>query len=379
MKYLLFSACLFCFNVLHLYGSDIDAKIDSICRMKGVIGMRAFAIKDTSVIYEYTFGEALHYKNGEYLYTDFNDDRDLWKIASVTKNVVALAIMQLYENWKIDLDADINKYLPFKIRNPKYINNPITVRMLLSHYSSIAKGQYDSKNYKGVEFLDCMPGSKYEYSNINYLLLASIIENMTGERFDRYIQNNIFTPIGVSASFDPYENNSDDLIYGMWLNGKTGQLVFCDTYQAYDKERIANYVLANTTNELNPAGGLIITPKGLIKYIGLCMGSIKDSCIIKERTLRQMRIPYSPDKKCGLGTLDYSYTIAGETLFGHTGYSYGIFSAMIYNPVKKYGFIILCNGAQGDYSMAYPELHAPVIKILYNSVIANIYVAGDKN
>ena len=78
----------------------------------------------------------------------------------------------------------------------------------------------------------------------------------------------------------------------------------------------------------------------------------------------------SSGKKYGLGTLDYSYILPGETLYGHTGYAYGIFSAMIYNPESKYGFLILCYGVEIDYPKALEILHAPIVQKIYNCVIA---------
>lgn len=342
--------------------------IDSLCQELNVVGLTAVVIKDSFIVGRYTYGEAIHKIKGKYITSSMNNHKDLWKIASVTKNIVALAIMQLCDRGKISLEDDINKYLPYTVKNKLYPDCKITIRMLLSHYSSIDKGQYEIMKPFIIPYTKDRPGEKYVYSNINYLLLASLIEYVTGERFDKYIQSNIFNPLGIKACFNPFETLSDNWVYGKWINGQK-ELELCDTYQMYKLMDINNYKLGLSTKALNPAGGVIITLDDMCKYLMFIMGNGGNEGVISEITLNQMRIPRSSGKEYGLGTIDYSYLIKGEKMYGHTGYAYGIYTSLIYNPDKKYGFIIFCNGVMTDYANALLTLHAPIIKVLYESYI----------
>lgn len=378
MKYILSIACVCILHTLPLLEfpntNQVNIFIDSLCKSLNVVGLKAIAVKDTSVIFDYSYGTVLHRVDGKYVTDKLDDRSDLWRIASVTKNVIAVAVMQLYDVGKIRIDDDVNEYLSKNIRNPQYPDNAITVRMLLSHYSSIATGQYAWKNYEEIEYIADRPGTRYVYSNINYLLLASIIEHVTGERFDRYIQKNLFERIGISATFNPFETEQCNLVYGKRFDKVQNALFFCNTYQAYNKKKIDHYKLTESTRWLEPAGGLIITPEEMLKYLMFCMKAtgFENKSVISEKSRLQMCVSRSSGKKYGLGTLDYSYILSGETLYGHTGYAYGIFSAMIYNPENKYGFLILCNGAEIDYPEALKVLHAPIVQKIYDCFIAKV-------
>lgn len=119
--------------------------------------------------------------------------------------------MQLVERDALSLDDDVNKYLKFKIETPYYPNISISVRMLLCHRSSLKDIQRDwdlkqiipktNEKYKEC-YNDYVPGTKYEYCNMGYSILGAVIENVTGMRFDEFIDKNITVPLGLNASFN---------------------------------------------------------------------------------------------------------------------------------------------------------------------------------
>ena len=351
--------------------SLIDKDIDSLCRKLEVVGLELALIQDSNIVYSYTYGKAIKRDNsGKYFFSEFDRNSDLWKIASVTKNIIATAIMQLDEKGLLLISDDVNKYLPFELRNPSFPNEIITVQMLLSNRSSILNDRYERLNYQGVQYSLKKPGTEYIYSNINYLLLASIIENVTKESFDKYIVNNIFKPLEISAYFYPYNEIKDRLIYGKWMTNN--QLSICDSYQAYKKIDRNNYRLCQDTKSLDPAGGLIISLPDMAKYVRFCMGGYEK--ILKDSTLMRMRLTQSNKSIYGLGTIDYSYVIKGENLYGHTGYSYGIYTCMIYCPKRKFGIVVFCNGLKINYKNAFSIIYKPIIKLLYNE-----YIVGSRD
>lgn len=131
------------------------------------------------------------------------------RIASVTKLAVALAALRLVEQGRLDLDADISGRLNARIRNPAFPDDPITLRMLLSHRSSLRDG-VDYAVPLGTDLRSVLrdpaafdaehrPGSYFRYSNLNFPLVASVIEAATGERFDRLMDRLVLKPLGLNA------------------------------------------------------------------------------------------------------------------------------------------------------------------------------------
>jgi CubicO group peptidase (beta-lactamase class C family) len=168
----------------------------------------------------------------------------LFNVGSIAKPVVATAVMQLVERGLIDLDADINAYLPFDVRHPGYPEVPITTRMLLAHKSCMAHhtptyaaymdrdaylewdaarrgrsiygeivqpegdpdyGTFiegylnpDGAYYTPEAWLDCRPGTDYRYSSPGYDLLGYLVEQVSGQSLDEYLQKEVFHPLGMT-------------------------------------------------------------------------------------------------------------------------------------------------------------------------------------
>jgi CubicO group peptidase (beta-lactamase class C family) len=181
--------------------------------------MTTCVIKNNSVVYKNAFG----YSN-IYLRKKASVDT-IYVAGSISKTVIATAIMQLVEQNKIDLDENISHFFPFDIKNPNYPEVNITLRMLLAHQSSLNQdfSQIFSSfpfMYNATQFIkeriipsepkydetlwcDYKPGEDCKYSNIGYLIVGEIIENVTGKPYDIYCQENIFEPLGMNnTSFD---------------------------------------------------------------------------------------------------------------------------------------------------------------------------------
>ncbi|MGD2245604.1 MAG: serine hydrolase domain-containing protein, partial [Candidatus Aminicenantes bacterium] len=133
-----------------------------------------------------------------------------YRLASITKTLTAIAVMKLAEEGKIDLDAEVQTYVPYFPRK-KW---PVTVRLLLGHLGGISHYQnYDMegrikvhKNTKEAlaifqDFeLVAEPGTRYHYSSYGYNLLGAVIEGVAGESYGDYIRKNIFIPLGMTNS-----------------------------------------------------------------------------------------------------------------------------------------------------------------------------------
>jgi CubicO group peptidase (beta-lactamase class C family) len=146
------------------------------------------------------------------------DDDTLFKVASVSKFVTTLGAMKLVEQGKLSLDADISDVLGYRLRNPHFPDRPITLRMLLTHTSSL-RDEGGFKFEPDVSLKDVLlpggrlygkgamwgtkhaPGAWFEYVNFNWGVIATLMEAASGERFDRVMRRLVFDPMGLKAGF----------------------------------------------------------------------------------------------------------------------------------------------------------------------------------
>lgn len=134
------------------------------------------------------------------------------RIASVSKLVTAIGVMRLVEQHRLDLDADVSALLGWRLRNPAFPDRPITLRLLLSHRSSLTDGvDYvlpldadlrtvlaDPKAWDAAH----PPGAFFRYTNLNFPVVAAVMERATGERFDRLMARLVLRPLGLDACFN---------------------------------------------------------------------------------------------------------------------------------------------------------------------------------
>ena len=165
-------------------------------------------IKDGKVIFANTIGNKQIDNENPANNIAANADTK-YRIASISKLCAAIGAWQLIEQGLIDPEADISDYLGFEVRNPNFPDTAITVKMLMSHTSSIREGGDNSGNYnipyghdiseffqEGAEYYcdgcwapaEEAPGEYFSYCNMNYCLLATIMEKVSGERFDQKLR-----------------------------------------------------------------------------------------------------------------------------------------------------------------------------------------------
>ena len=134
------------------------------------------------------------------------------RVASISKLVTTIGMMRLVEAGKFDLDADVSRYLGFKLRNPAFPNVAISLRMLASHRSSLTDAAGYWQTPLGGRLRDTLadprawdgehvPGTFFRYTNLNFPLVAQVMERVTGERFDRLMRRLVLEPLGTDACF----------------------------------------------------------------------------------------------------------------------------------------------------------------------------------
>ncbi len=352
-----------------------EANIEKLMQQTPVMGLSVAVVKNNNIIYTKAFGLKDAETNAPLSTTD------LFRIASISKSFSATSIMQLVEKKKLNLDNDVSDLMGFNVRNPKFPETVITLRMLLSHTSSIN----DSEGYftldainpkKNANWQKCYnnyePGKGYEYCNLNFNMVGTIIEKYSGERFDRYVPNHILKPLKLYGGYNVNELDQTRFAKLYEYNTDSAKFTYSPTAYAPRKEDIANYILGYSTPIFSPTGGMKISAPDLTKYMMMHMnyGKAKGKKrIISKKSSHIMQTPLSDKENYGLALLKTTKLIEGETMTGHTGSAYGLYSAMFFQPDKKFGIVVITNGCHPAYENGYNAVIRKTVNILYNSLI----------
>jgi CubicO group peptidase (beta-lactamase class C family) len=355
--------------------SNAESCIQSMMQENKIVGLSVAVVKKNRIIYTHSFG----YKDLE-TKTPLTDDC-IFRIASISKSFSATSIMQLVEAGKVSLDDDMSQLAGFTVRNPAYPETVITLRMVLSHRSSINDSQgyftLDAINpSKNKDWAKCYnayaPGTDYQYCNLNYNMVGTIIEKLSGERFDVYVRKHILQPMGLYGGYcvDSLDRNRFASLYE--YNGDSAR--FIPSPEAYNprREQLASYVMGYSTPIFSPTGGMKISAHDLAEYMIMHMklGKNKGKRIISKKHALEMQSKLSEKEGYGMAIMNKDNIIAGKTMRGHTGVAYGLYSAMFWQPSEKFGFVVISNGCDPKYIDGLNGIMRKSIDCLYKCFIS---------
>jgi CubicO group peptidase (beta-lactamase class C family) len=288
--------------------------------------------------------------------------------------------MQLYEQGKLSLDQDVSELIGFPVRNPAFPEKVITLRLMLSHRSSIndSRGYFslDSINpAKSVQWAKCYsknePGIRFDYCNLNYNMIGAIIERVSGERFDQYVVNHILAPLQLYGGYNLDELDTARLASIYEYRTDSARFVLSPGAYASRTKEVAQYVLGYSTPIFSPTGGMKISATDLAKYMLMHsrLGKAKGTRILKSSSAQMMQTPASGSLGYGFAIETEDNIIPGEIMRGHTGSAYGLYSAMFFNPTKKYGIVVISNGCHPGYTNGLNSVIRKSIQTLYEQII----------
>ncbi|MBN1982534.1 MAG: beta-lactamase family protein [Chitinivibrionales bacterium] len=331
---------------------NLDRIIDSEFKRLQMPGVAWVAVKGDSIAHSGAKGYAnIKEKKAFTLQTRM-------MAASISKTMAVTALMQLYERGLISLDEDINSYLPFQVRNPYFLNDKITVKMLLLHTSSISDDGYATfyfnlylygyvdfpeslmsfeKNYLSengryktdANFSKNKPGSKYQYTNVGGALLACLVEHVGGTDYNTYCKTNIFQPLGMTRT--------------TWFFSETPK-----------DEMAIPYMDNNFKNPSNPfysypdypRAHLITTVEDLSKFMRayIMAGTFNNFKLLQPQTVDLILQEYlKNDRGEQQGLVFHSKQLGNYTLWGHGGGERGVSTAMNFDKADKTGYIVFVN------------------------------------
>jgi len=273
----------------------------------------------------------------------------------------------LLEEGKLSLDDSVSDLLGFPIENPRYPKVKITLRMLLSHMSSIN----DSQTYKSLDVInpvlnsnwkgcygDYKPGEGYKYSNLGYNIIGTIVERVSGVRFDIFLRDRIFKPLGLNGGHNVDSLDRSKFVplyfYSKASSSNGPKYRFVRSKVAYESrgEEIANnYKMGYSAPLFSPTGGVKISVVDLAHYMLMHMNYGSDPItgkrLISVENSKLMQSPIAKINKSrwyGMALGSYTSVIPGRTVIGHTGSAHGLKSSMYFDPEEKFGFIVITNG-----------------------------------
>ena len=313
------------------------AKIDSVLNFyheQGILNGTVLVAEAGKVIYQKGFGYA-NMDTKEKL-----EPKSVFRLASVSKQFTAMCIMMLEEQSKLNYDDNFQKYLP----ELKY--EGVTIRHLLWHtsgmpdYIDFMPKHFPDDEYVNDDVIKTMakhhpekefePGERYEYSNTGYLLLASIVERVSGVSFIKFIQQNIFDRIGMSSSIIPF--------------GKNEFVEMANRVRGYNRTKDGGHVDNDYTSydyDVCGDGGMFSSVIDLFKW----NEALYTEKLVKQETIQEAYKPYVlNDGSVG----DYGfgwnlYEVDSNKVVDHSGSWIGFRTHILRDITNKHCVIILTN------------------------------------
>ncbi len=389
---------------------EIDGQLKEVFEQFELMGLSVGLIANGELSYSGSFGLA-----NEAQQLPMTADTYL-RIASISKFYTSLAVMQLWEQGLVDLDTPASVYLGWELKHPAFPDQAITLRHLMDHRSGIRDGagyaQFsrsmlqiqghiralfmpDSAYYTEDMFSEYAPGAYFSYTNCTWGLVASIVESVSNQRFDKYCKEHLFEPMGMNSSFNVIDIPAKEMA-ALYRYGDGAWEAQVDDFSATPP---VERVYANYEPGVN---GLIYGPQGSLRTslndlwltarMLLNEGKVGNKSIVKPETLsyfQQGQWKYNGENGDTWNHFWYAYTkgmhfitntpegdiiFPDRSLWGHPGIAYGLLSDFYIDPDTQSGVIFITNGSKKDYAYAetssFYEVEEAVFKILHPHLIA---------
>ena len=312
------------------------------------------------------------------------------RIASVSKLVTALGVMRLVDQRVLDLDRDVSDFLGWPLRNPAFPETPVTLRLLLSHRAGLLDGDDDYVIPVGETLRARLaaprlwdaghaPGSDwFHYANMNFPVVASVMEAATGERFDRLMAREVTAPLGLNACFNWSGCDAATLARAVVLYRAGGEVArddlhgvppACPGVPAADGScEMSGYIPGNNGSIFSPQGGLRISMNDLAKLGQMLLA--RGEGFLRPVSFAELTAPaWRFDGSNGLGEegeadgVFRAYGLAVHTIgmapgddlfgdgrerFGHSGEAYGLRSGLWVDPAAGTGLAFFTTSVPDD-------------------------------
>ena len=370
---------------------SLSTELKEVNRDGEIVGFSVAIVNQDKTLYNEGFGFANTKDSVKY------EVNTVQNIGSVAKTVLGISLLKAQELGKLNVNDPVNKYLPFKVVNPKYPDVPITIKHLATHTSSIIDEEEnylkafilekdstnnkeevafshfqkpdkriplldflqtclskDGKWYTSKMFSDNEPGLTFEYSNFGADLCGLVIERATEMSYADFTEKYVFEPLEMEDS-------------GWTI--KDIDAAKRSNFYLFKGQKIADY-----TAITYPNGGMFSSSADLSKFLAELIngyqgtGKLLSKDSYKEFYNEQFDEPINESGRINVGIFnEYNNDFIGSTelLIGHNGSDFGSFALMYFNPETNIGTIVMSN-TDIDYK---DDVVVPVIKDIWKTVI----------
>lgn len=328
--------------------ATVDRWLEAQLRDAGIPGGALVIVRDGRIVDERGFGTADPTGRPVTATTPF-------VIGSLSKSITALAVMQLVDAGKVDLDAPVRRYLPeFRVADPVAADR-ITVRELLTHTSGLSTAVGIAPLTTPPTSLDARvrdlataelasaPGTRYAYSNANYLVLGRLVEVVSREPFGTWVRAHVFGPLGMAhAATDRATAETVGLsdAHRLWFG-------LADDHAPLDRPDLvpAGWITASADD----LGRLLLAELDGGRFAG---GSIVSAAAVREMQTGTVATG-TGDERMGMGWV--TSTLDGERIVAHAGSTTDMAAIQVLVPDRHLGVAVLFNAQ----STLYELLHKP--------------------
>ncbi|MDR6981967.1 CubicO group peptidase (beta-lactamase class C family) [Rheinheimera pacifica] len=364
--------------------AELELYLPALMEEAAVPGLAIARIKNGQTVLLQTYGKA-NIATGTPVTKD-----TLFNLASISKPIMGLVLLQLADQGKLDLEQDINNYLPFRVDNPHTAGEKITLRHLASHSSGIADfydinsyaenqepdislGQHltslllaDGDNYhQGEHFLPQLPGEKRQYSNLAAGLAGYLVEATTGMSLAQYSKVNLFPALAMHhSSWLLHDVALETVAVPYEVEQCVPYFFLCaDTESPSLNSLISRYInppakyksfkpYPHFGNPQYPDGGVRSSISELSQFLVAILNN-QDSAgrpLLSDAMYNEMFSLQLPESVSANQRFFWRDNEMGLT--GHMGSDLGVFTALYFDRSSKDGFIILMNRGVDDKAAA---------------------------
>ena len=298
----------------------------------------------------------------------------VFRSASVSKFITALGIMKLREQGRVDLDADVNAYLPFSLRHPQAPDMPLTLRMLMTHTAGIhdgvdynrgiAQGAPLSALLRGDSFTAHLPGTVWEYSNFGAGIAGVVLEAATGEDFESLMQETLFRPLGVTATYYPQKVKGDLADACRILPRSKAP----DFSAAQRRARPLPPAEVDTERHYSLAHGNLCVSAPELARLGVAAMAPGYLTADSLAEMRRIAVPFG-DRARNLSQGLFTFVLheprlGRRLIYGHQGMAYGAVHGLFFDPDAGRGMALLTAGASEARRGVLADLNFDLLQLL---------------
>lgn len=393
------------------YPASISSSLNNIFSHHGVLGGSVVTF-DRNGYHSFSYGDAFPDS------IPFTDSTFL-RIASISKMFTGIALLQLVEEGKVELDQDVNTYLNFILVNPSYPKIPITLRMLLNHTSTLQDSRSILPMAKRTIFRDSLnpnqsipdfselfingnshflpstiktkkgkiskviPGSYFHYTNLNFVIIAHIIERIEQQPFHVVIKKRLLDRYAIPGGFIVQEIPEQGILSPQYLPKGNTWIPEADAYyKPYDSifTSITDYIPGRNVLRFSPQAGMRASSHGLATFFRSFLSDSKMSTI-KTMMFKSSWKAKSDNNSHQFDNLFKEWGLACHIIsekqepfaedfpwIGHIGRANGAFTLMYMSPQAQKGIVIFINGKrkQSKGSIGFESIEKEIMNIILN-------------